>query len=339
MRHNRRQQDDGPGQDSFLDIVANLVGILIILVMVVGARAKDAWIETSPDGEPTEFQQLDDEVATSKKSTESLQRNYNELAAKVRLQKATVAARRAERQQIQLMIKAVEIELEKQRKQLGSADQRALEIRRDLNAAKSQLADLEQQRRVVENSASETIVIEHIPTPMAKTVFGKEVHFRLLSGRLAYVPLEELIEKMKDEIRVKAEKLRSATQTIETVGPVGGFHLRYKLALKSLVEDTQFGPSSRKVPKFVGFYLQPTSDQLGEPFQQAIQPGSQFQRLIAGLDPNTTTITVWVYPDSFNEFLELKRRMFKRGFLTASWPLPEGAPISGGPNGRRSAAQ
>ena len=31
------------GQDSFLDIVANLVGILIILVVVVGAQASASW--------------------------------------------------------------------------------------------------------------------------------------------------------------------------------------------------------------------------------------------------------------------------------------------------------
>jgi hypothetical protein len=43
-RHRRRgsSSSEAPGQDSFLDIVANLVGILIILVMVVGARARQA---------------------------------------------------------------------------------------------------------------------------------------------------------------------------------------------------------------------------------------------------------------------------------------------------------
>ena len=34
-----RREVDAPGQDSFLDVVANLVGILIILVMIVGTRA------------------------------------------------------------------------------------------------------------------------------------------------------------------------------------------------------------------------------------------------------------------------------------------------------------
>ena len=46
------------GQDSFLDIVANLVGILIILVVVVGAHAQSAW--TAPATKAEEWQQVDE---------------------------------------------------------------------------------------------------------------------------------------------------------------------------------------------------------------------------------------------------------------------------------------
>jgi hypothetical protein len=40
------------GQDSFLDIVANLVGVLIILVVVVGAQATSSFIATRPEAAP-----------------------------------------------------------------------------------------------------------------------------------------------------------------------------------------------------------------------------------------------------------------------------------------------
>ena len=42
MRRAARGGDDIPDQDSFLDVMANIVGILIILVMVVGVRAGQA---------------------------------------------------------------------------------------------------------------------------------------------------------------------------------------------------------------------------------------------------------------------------------------------------------
>ena len=40
MRRSRVEEDRSAGQDSFLDVVTNIVGILIILVMVIGARVR-----------------------------------------------------------------------------------------------------------------------------------------------------------------------------------------------------------------------------------------------------------------------------------------------------------
>ena len=49
----RHHQSLEPGQDSFLDVVANLVGILIILIAVIGVQTKQAIIDQAPDeGEP-----------------------------------------------------------------------------------------------------------------------------------------------------------------------------------------------------------------------------------------------------------------------------------------------
>ena len=52
-----------------------------------------------------------------------------------------------------------------------------------------------------------------------------------------------------------------------------------------------------------------------------------------------TTITVWVYPESFGEFRKLKERLFQEGFLCAARPLPENMRIGASPRGSSSAAQ
>ena len=57
MRRKNNSSEMIGGQDSFLDIVANLVGILIILVVVVGAQATSFKKEQLPD------QNLDQEIA------------------------------------------------------------------------------------------------------------------------------------------------------------------------------------------------------------------------------------------------------------------------------------
>ena len=47
MRRTTNQDSDGFGSDSFLDVVANIVGILIILVMVAGVRVGKASLEAA----------------------------------------------------------------------------------------------------------------------------------------------------------------------------------------------------------------------------------------------------------------------------------------------------
>ncbi len=52
VTHVRRTQDDADemiGQDSFLDVVTNIVGILILLVMVVGIRTSQSVKQASTD--------------------------------------------------------------------------------------------------------------------------------------------------------------------------------------------------------------------------------------------------------------------------------------------------
>ena len=47
MRRVAVREDADPAQDSFLDVVTNIVGILIILVMVIGARVQHLSIKSA----------------------------------------------------------------------------------------------------------------------------------------------------------------------------------------------------------------------------------------------------------------------------------------------------
>jgi hypothetical protein len=72
---------------------------------------------------------------------------------------------------------------------------------------------------------------------------------------------------------------------------------------------------------------------------QALSPGSELFSRLKAFKPQSTTVTVWVYPDSFDDFRSIKAELFKRGYLTAARPMPEGHPIGGSPDGSRSAAE
>jgi hypothetical protein len=212
-------------------------------------------------------------------------------------------------------------------------------LQRDLNAAQQELEELERQQLALEQLPGPVEVLEHLPTPMAKTVFGKEEHFRLEHGRLTYVPLNELVDQLKGEWEEKIWRLEDAPQVTETIGPVDGFRMKYTLERKTIRIETSSGPMVREVAGLARFILVPVSDNLGEPIQDALAPNSRFRQRLQTYDPATTTITVWCYPDTFESFRQLKLELYNLGFLTAGRPLPSGHPIGGAPDGSRSVAE
>ena len=52
--------------------------------------------------------------------------------------------------------------------------------------------------------------------------------------------------------------------------------------------------------------LIPVQAVFGEPVEVALFDGSQFMQYIKRAVPDTTTVTIWVYPNSFDEFHPLK---------------------------------
>ena len=326
MRRKSNSQAEAPGQDSFLDVVANLVGILIILVMIVSAHAKNAMIaeETGAAGTPAVNDPSPD-IAAAEAAAADVERGMAELEGKINRQAQEVMFRQEERNQLQLVVALAEQELAKNRAAMSEEDKAQYDLAQDLIQSKGELQRLGQTLTSVIKSSP--TVLQHLPTPMAKTVFGHEMHFRLLGGRLAYVPMHEMTDAMQKDAPQKIDKLRSQPR-IEVSLPVrDGFGARY-----SLRRD---GNSVR----FEEIYLVDAEENLGEPAEQALKPNSLFRSRLSGHDPKRTTVTIWVYPDSFDHFRQLKSELFKMGFLTAARPMPMDVPIAASPEGNRSTAE
>ncbi len=234
---------------------------------------------------------------------------------------------------------AARMELDERRTELNGGEQEQVAMSAEARELEDELTRIEGQRRSLETEAARPIELEHLPTPLARTVFGNEEHFRLKAGRLVYVPLNELTEMLRQEAPQKAYRLREVPQITETIGPVQGFHLRYTMHRRTVETGTAAGPIVRQVAELKQFILVPMSENMGEPVADALQPGSQFRQLVETMRPGATVITVWTYPDSFGLFRDLKKWLFDRGFATAARPLPDGQPITGSPSGSRSASQ
>ena len=125
----------------------------------------------------------------------------------------------------------------------------------------------------------------------------------------------------------------------DTVGPDGGFRLRYVLQRYDLTPEEAMaaGRGGSRV-QLKQWTLIPASNSLGDPVSQALAEGSEFRRRLKEI-PQDATLTMWTYPDSFDEYRQLVKAVYHEGYACAARPLPDGAPISGSPSGSKSAAQ
>lgn len=328
-----------PGQDSFLDIVANLVGILIILIMVIGAQATDAMVDAT-DSSPSSDDQAQVDVKSAKATVSAVESDIHAISAKLKRHDVEIEFRRKERDKYLQYATLAEEALKKKRDELDQSQRDRIAATNQLLAARSELEDLKASEQALRNSMPQQKVIEHLPTPLASTVFGREIHFRLAKGRITYVPWDELVERLKQEAPDKLWKLKDSAKITEVLGPINGFRMQY--TLRHARKTASVGSATVAVQtqiKLDRFVLIPVDENLGEPFDVAMRGDSQFRAILDGYDPDRTTVTVWVYPDSFEQFRTLKADLFKRGYLTAGRPMPDGQPIGGSPDGSRSAAQ
>jgi hypothetical protein len=341
MSTTNKHQEEVIGQDSFLDVVANLVGILIILVMGVGARAT-----TDMDVASTELQEppaaaveLQADVVAAKSAADDVEKDFRRIMGQMKAQEIEIVYRKGERDKTQLVVAAAEQSIDKQRQQLDDSQRQAFDRQKAVSATESELDELNRAIGQIDSSLPQTEIISHLPTPMAKTVFGHEVHLRLHRGRVAYVPWDDFIARLKVDASQKAGRLREQPEYTDTIGPVGGFWMRYTLKKESHVLQGKVGVAVQQTVSLEKFELLAEDDEMGEPLEEALREDSQLAAVLAKNRPSSTTITVWTYPDSFSEFRRLKRVLFDRGYVTAARPLPPDHPIGGSPDGTRSAAQ
>jgi hypothetical protein len=338
VKRRAESQIEAPGQDSFLDVVCNLVGILIVLVMLVAAQAKRQMIAAATAGPATsENAAAEAEAKSVADEAASIELSVHELQAKINRENLEVALREEDRQKYQLFVTIAEQRMAEYRSQLSAAERERYDLEQQLVSSKAELGSMNAMQ--VSLTKPKPHVLEHLPTPMARTVFGTEIQFRLLDHRLAYVPFEEMKERMLADARNQIHKLKDTPRAEFSLPEVAGFGARYILRRAETQVETRVGTARHSGVELEQIYLVDTEPNLGQPIAQALAPGSEFRSRIASFKPQSTTVTIWVYPDSFDDFRALKAELFKLGFLTAARPMTMGLPIAGSPSGSRSSAE
>ena len=340
MPRSAETETDAPGHDSFLDIVANMVGILVILVMMVGVRVKNAPVAAIRGPAQPVRSALEQELEQTAATEKSVRDDVWAVAEQMEAVKLQGIVRQQQRHMVAMQNAALEQQIEARRRQMNAQSRDRFDLKRSLSEMQLRLESLEGHQRQVEAAKTAPTVLESYPTPLSRTVDKDEVHLQLLGGRIVPIPIGELTARLKSDFQRKTYRLLNQTEITGTVGPVGGFRMKYTMRrhdmTPEMARDTGRTGSFVRLQRWT---LVPTSSRLGEPVEEALAEGSELRRMLSKLRPGRDTITVWTYPDSFAAFRTLKKSLYHQGFSVAARPLPEGHPIAGSPNGSKSAAQ
>ncbi len=335
MAGTRKRSSVELGHDAFLDIVANLVGILIILVVILGTRSQQVAQEIQSQSQVSEqdMAQLATETARAAASREASQQLEKQLARV----DTELKSRQHERAVLNDLLGVAQAAWEAKQAELDEHHKQAVQLVAAEAALNTELQQLRGQRTQLEASEAPVVAVEHLPTPMAKTVFGEELHFRLKGNLLSVVPVDRLIELIRRDFE---HSVNGSDGTMSSqVGPIQGYGAKYEMSRtrKAVANGGRMAMATQI--QLVGLVIEPLQEPHGQPIEKVFQGRSMLDVELAGRDPATTTITIWVYPDSFASLRKLKEHLYQRGFATAARPLPMGQPISGSPNGSRSSAQ
>ncbi|HVW02427.1 MAG TPA: hypothetical protein VHB77_18880 [Planctomycetaceae bacterium] len=357
MGRRNKSEEINIGSDSFMDVIANMVGILIILIVIAGLRvSQQPRVRTptaaipgaipvtepvaapAPLPEPTEpesaepdpeliarVRQLERELAEAEQELTTSQEALRVLDEQRRKESLELAA-------AEDTLSAKDRDLKRFRHQIGDMGSRVNAKREAFALLKAELAKLEKDPPKVSK-------VKHRVTPISRTVDGDELHFRLSENKVAVVPLDDLIARLKRQIETQREVILRHSSYEGVVGPLDGFTLTFRMQRRPLsaVQQLQYGSGGFAV-KLTGYKIVPEPELRSEDYDQASRVGSQLHTALISAKPGAT-LTFWVYPDSYELYRKLQELAHDAGFQVAARPLPMGTPIAGSPDGSRSAGQ
>ncbi len=349
-RRNPREEMEF-GSDSFLDVVANVVGILIILMVLAGIRAKTAPVnlaEETPESTPVKTappvliaaEPVDDEtkaarqreLAALQSQSDTLQQELDRLRQAAQENETKLTELQSQDAVQRNRFTALKSNLEGEVAALRDNQQETDVLEAAVHAARMRLKKRKSEVATAEKQPNRVEKLEHRITPVSRVISENEteLHFRCQSSVVTTVPIEELVDRMKAQMERQRDVILRLKKYSGSVGPVRGWNLNY------IIETQQhLGMVRASVSQFE---LLPESDLVGERSDVALRPDSAFRNELRKAEPGST-ITFWVYPDSFVLFRKLQAFAHREGFTVAARPLPEGTPIMGSPHGSRSAAQ
>ena len=337
--------------DSFLDLVANVIGIIIRLILVawVGARAYQAALEkaaqkepaqTAAEGKPLPADPLQRELD---KARQELEQARADMLEKLKTLDNVAEEKNKVRRELE-QVSLAKAGLERDRLALEEAARNKTPIKADftMSELRQRSQEIIKQIQAVEKLPTLNKTLRY-HTPVSKPVHTDELMFECRRGRVTYIDLPAFMAEIQRNLQDMGQQLRSQWQVSAVAGPVGAFRLHYMVERQRDLLNSVIGGSfptgsgySYGVSEWV---VEPVKEIRGEPLPNALAPGSEFRRIIEAGVPQQTVVTFWVYADSFAIFRELRDFLYERGLEVAGRPMPDDAAIAANRHGTKSRGQ
>lgn len=364
------------GSDSFLDVVANIVGILIILIVIAGLRVSQAPVRVprleklstdivaatdeaaalepvfAPEDEepnpapPAEIATVSPRTSVPWQPPRELLEQADDLSAEILELKQAFRAAADQTTAVRQAETDLNERLTRLRAQAASRDREANHLAREAEMQRTSFEQLQATaeqllRQIAEEERKKppTKTLEHRVTPVSKIVTGNEQHYRLSGNRVSEVPVNALSIRLKDQMERRKDWLMKQRSHQGTVGPIGGYTMHYMVQRENMgvLDEVRYGQGMVRI-SVTHWRIEPESDLETESAAEALRPGSRFYESLATAEEGSS-LTFWTYPNSYAVYRELQKFAHEQGFLVAGRPLPIGIPISGSPNGSKSAGQ
>ncbi len=333
IRRRRPQREIPFSFDSFLDVVANVVGIILRLIIVAWAAGRS--YHGPPPPAPPPPPTFEEPVA--------LPEPADPLAPELERQRRELALAQA-----RLLEEARQWEVVRRRRDAAAGEVSSLVSRRrelDEKAAATKpddaarpalpLAEIAARSHRI---ADEIAALRRAPsakqtlryrTPVSQALQSEELMFECKAGRVSLIDVGALLEEVRQSVQAKRKSLNDLWDFGEATPPVGAFRLRYRV-------EREATDGRLSLTEWVA---EPVADDRGEAAGQALAAGSAFRKVIDALDPQQTAVTLWVYPDSFALYRRLRDYLHERDLVVAGRPLPDGVAIRSTKHGSASRGQ
>jgi hypothetical protein len=358
MRRRARRGGEIPFSfDSFLDVVANVCGIVIRLILVVwvGARSYPSLQKLIATHEPvaSEIGDLSSEAATSAELEKEVAQHRSELH-EARQKLLEYLSHRDEARKTVVPAEARWSDLTQKRRDLEQA-KAALEqkVAKAGDGVETTLPSAEELRQRRQQLTEDVRALQMLPrprkalyyrTPVSQPVQAEQFMFECQQGRVAFIDLAGLQAEMRRDLVAKGEELKTRWQTDEVTAAIGAFQLRYRVEREPGFADAVApgaAPAGSAGYRYgiAGWTVEPITAARGEDLATALADGSDFRRITDALDARQAVVTFWVYPDSFELFRRLRDYLYERDLVVAGRPLPSGIPIAASRHGTLSRGQ